>query len=574
MPNTKPLYPTEALEKINIEYFLTLGDSLSDRGTLDKRKLFGIIPMDFLAGLSGRSPKGRFTNGFTWDDHLAAMIASELDRVAVERQQQPQERLEPQDEQAADDGDAILTHQARVEKTLRKHAYALDDDLHVHYHGENLLDSYNEGGLTAHPYRNSSEGTMGWSLSRYFSRKILSSLPEKRRKALAYADRHHLTDTHRKKTLVMEWSGANDLITVNAFPTPDEVKKAVQARIDNVVAMAEAGYRRFMLMDMPDLSKTPRYQTQLPEAFRGLNIDFYTSLDEADLEGSQEEAIDGITFTKLTDGRYLLSKVQLEAFYKQVKGGLNVANAQLASKEFNRQLHLELHKKQDLINSACKGAAHSVEVFPVSDLFDEVFHSPQAFHFDPKKIHEPYTKSADYREKGSHHISDAHGHMFWDDIHPSAHMHKLLAERVYEHIEKKYHFIEPISQKKETHQDRLNQLVNDFYVEYKRKLAQDKKGTFGGWRKGKLPQRTQDATQDLKTILRHALFEGGDRTFELTKALQWFGSKGLSFDRSDIKCGLVEPNGLIIEKALHDVINERHAPLALQNVSVTAPRLK
>lgn len=568
-----PLDPATTEEKTDIEYFMTLGDSLSDRGTLKKRKLFGIIPMDFLAGLSGRSPKGRFTNGFTWDDHLAAMIASELDTKAIHRQERELERDERADDKAADEADEIIAHQRRTEQTLRKHAYTLDDDLHVHYHGENLLDSYNEGGLTSHPYRNTSEGTMGWSASRYFSRKILSTLPEKRKKALAYADRHNLSETHRKKTLVMEWSGANDLFTVNDFATPQEVDAAIDERIHNVLEMAKAGYRRFMLMDLPDLSKTPHYQNQLPKPFRGLNIDFSTNSAEVDLSETTEEKIQGITFTKLKDGRYLLSDTQLQQFQK-LSGGLEVSNAQLASREFNRKLAEKRDKVLPTLNEICKDDPFSFDIFPVSDLFDKVYLDPEAYNFKKDKIHEPYTKSADYKKKGSHHIKDAHGHMFWDDVHPSAHMHKLLAEKAYEFIEQKYNFIDPISKKKDVHQSSLSQLVSNFHTQYAAKRKIDQAGFFSGLRKYKLKTIPDDPQADLKNILRHALFEGGDRTLDLIKALKWFDGNGKSFGRSDITCGCVHSKdksvdskckegvhspSLIIEKALHDVVNEKHA---------------
>jgi hypothetical protein len=59
-----------------ISRFVTLGDSLSDRGTMNNRYLFGFIPMKWVAGLSGESPAGRFTNGLAWSDHIVAMFSN------------------------------------------------------------------------------------------------------------------------------------------------------------------------------------------------------------------------------------------------------------------------------------------------------------------------------------------------------------------------------------------------------------------------------------------------------------------------------------------------------------------
>ncbi|VVC75314.1 hypothetical protein AQUSIP_06030 [Aquicella siphonis] len=64
--------------KPTISHFVMMGDSLSDRGTMDRRKLFGVIPMSWLSGLAGRSPRGRFTNGFAWSDYISAMLADEF----------------------------------------------------------------------------------------------------------------------------------------------------------------------------------------------------------------------------------------------------------------------------------------------------------------------------------------------------------------------------------------------------------------------------------------------------------------------------------------------------------------
>ncbi len=55
-----------AQKPTKITHLVVLGDSLSDRGTLNKRELLGFIPMSYLSGLRSKSPKGRFTNGFLW----------------------------------------------------------------------------------------------------------------------------------------------------------------------------------------------------------------------------------------------------------------------------------------------------------------------------------------------------------------------------------------------------------------------------------------------------------------------------------------------------------------------------
>ena len=64
------------------------------------------------------------------------------------------------------------------------------------------------------------------------------------------------------KTLVIEWSGANDLITVNLHPNIKTAQRAVNARIENIEKLIEQGYQHFVLINLSDLSLTPRYQNK------------------------------------------------------------------------------------------------------------------------------------------------------------------------------------------------------------------------------------------------------------------------------------------------------------------------
>ena len=63
-------------QKKPIRRVVTLMDSLGDRGTMDKRKLFGLLPMSFVSGLHSKSALGRFTTRYVWDDIWGAMLAS------------------------------------------------------------------------------------------------------------------------------------------------------------------------------------------------------------------------------------------------------------------------------------------------------------------------------------------------------------------------------------------------------------------------------------------------------------------------------------------------------------------
>ena len=55
---------------------ITMGDSLTERGTMDAR-MIGPIPMSKLSGLEEVSPRGRFDNGWTWQDFLGSRLVSQ-----------------------------------------------------------------------------------------------------------------------------------------------------------------------------------------------------------------------------------------------------------------------------------------------------------------------------------------------------------------------------------------------------------------------------------------------------------------------------------------------------------------
>ena len=100
-----------------ISYLITMGDSLSDRGTFYQRYLFGLIPVKMLSSSPKGSSAGRFTNGFVWSDHVSAMIANEF----VIKELKAEYHLD-----SADIADGIINKSSRVKHSLNR-AYTLDN---------------------------------------------------------------------------------------------------------------------------------------------------------------------------------------------------------------------------------------------------------------------------------------------------------------------------------------------------------------------------------------------------------------------------------------------------------------
>lgn len=302
-----------------IKHVITMGDSLSDRGTFSKRRLFGLFSADWFAGLSKLSPRGRFTNGYTWDDILSLMLSSEF---LIEHQK----KVHGGD--ATDISDAVLDGEPGISQEIAGEG-SLDNDRGVTYEGSSFVRNYNEGGMTAHSYK----WVPTFSLMLFLTRLILSTLGQKRQQLLDDDRQKKVSDAEKRETLVVEWSGANDLITANTHPTKKEAEDAVQARLENAEALYNAGYRHFVLFNLPDLSKTPRFQAasadQRAEA-RDVSVYFNDSLQKA-----------------------------CEAF---------------------REKHPDA----------------ALDIFNVNDVFDKIYENPKADGFDPAKAKTAYTTSPDF----------------------------------------------------------------------------------------------------------------------------------------------------------------------------------
>ncbi|MCE3045967.1 SGNH/GDSL hydrolase family protein [Legionella sp. 16cNR16C] len=386
-----------------ISYFVLMGDSLTDRGTIANKYLWGCIPMSWITGLDKKSPDGRFTNGYAWSDHLSAGIAEDFIIKEVGKEYKMD---------ATDISDAVIAHDSKVRAHVQD-SYDLDDDLVVRYKGVDFVRNYSEGGLSAHDY----SWVPSSSLSRFFNRMVVSTLEEMREKMIKYDETHQVSNTQKKSTLVIEWSGANDLITVNERPTIGEAKKALKARVENVEELIKKGYSNFILFNLPDLSFTPMYQQK--------------SEYERD-------------------------------------------NAQSCSLYFNEQLRLACNELKIRYPNC------SIECFDINSLFTDIIQHPLKWGFDPEKVSTPYYGSEDfYNENGSspakgyifwdtiHPSADMHALL--------AHHFYLKYQFKYNFIAPDF-LAE--SQRKEA-SSTISELRRQFIQEYGTRLAKDKNSFFG-----------------------------------------------------------------------------------------------
>lgn len=238
---------------IKISRLVFLGDSLSDRGTFDKRMLFGFIPLGDLYEVGYDAPRGRFTNGFVWGDYFVTAVIEQFEIDYARRKLKL-----PRDARGnADVADAILANDLHLLKKNER-AFSLNNDKHILFKGTRFARFYCEAGLTSYDYKTK----FSLNPKEEIARLIVADLEDKRKQLIADDKKYKISAQEKAETLIVEWSGANDLLTVNSEPTLLEADDAVNARIVNLEILIQQGYRNFVLLNLPDLSLTPRYKAK------------------------------------------------------------------------------------------------------------------------------------------------------------------------------------------------------------------------------------------------------------------------------------------------------------------------
>jgi phospholipase/lecithinase/hemolysin len=370
---------------INISRLVVLGDSLSDRGTFDKRKLFGFIPLGDFYEVGFDAPRGRFTNGFVWGDYFVTAIIEQFEIDAARKKL----KIAHSTVGNADVSDAIITNDLQL---LRKNeqAFNLNDDKHILFQGTLFARFYCEAGLTSYDYKTK----LTLNPKDEVLRLLVATLDEKRKLLRDDDKKYKICAQQKAETLIVEWSGANDLLTVNAEPSFTEAENAVNARIANLESLIHQGYRNFVLLNLPDLSLTPRFQAKNKE--------------------QQEQVAKCSTY-------------------------------------FNQLLALKVQKTHDKYQGL--KTPLNLSIFDIESQLAEIYNNCEQYEFDKNKLKAPYIDSDEFKKNQKDpvmqeaQISPAPGYMFWDDIHPIMLLHTWLAINFKLVYDKVFNFIPPASAK-------------------------------------------------------------------------------------------------------------------------------
>jgi hypothetical protein len=164
----------------------------------------------------------------------------------------------------------------------------------------------------------------------------------------------------------------------------------------------------------------------------------------------------------------------------------------------------------------------SIELFDVDAIFTQVYQKPADYHFDAAKFKVPYIKSEAFRinQDGT---SPATGYMFWDDVHPTADMHALLADMFYLKFSMKYGFSPPQADAVEAKINVSEDLLLKAYQNvHAKKVAKQQTSLFRGVRR---PRAAREA-MSLENILELAIHGGDRQALSTLKELQWLNKQG------------------------------------------------
>tara|TARA_B110000879_G_C10679374_1_gene321077 strand:- start:63 stop:512 length:450 start_codon:yes stop_codon:yes gene_type:complete len=117
--------------------------------------------------------------------------------------------------------------------------------------------------------------------------------------------------------------------------------------------------------------------------------------------------------------------------------------------------------------------------------------------------------------------------MFWDEIHPSRDMHKLLSERAFDYITNLFKCISPCNDEAmNSPHAKLLQTFCDAFDVYNKSNNSAWLGLYGLFSYSTLKlDKKEPAVDNLNTILKHAYTENNSHTQTILKQLGWVNHK-------------------------------------------------
>ncbi len=541
----EPKKPIPSKPQKEISYFVVFGDSLSDGKNMGEKFSFlgSWINSLWLKALGlDKSPKERFTNGYTWADSLRSMLISKFlneDKIKTDSAH----RFGKYNLDNADISDDILYQSPRQRKKYtwdevqtesnkvkrKKHVEDREEEHLFAAKRESTPEPENPryildnadlaDAAIAHRYRNAVPGKKR-ALSKTALRESSDDIADQvitDPRYRQYVQEYYSLDDGR----TAQYNGRNffENYSQGGATSHDYSWSAAFLSIFSPLAAIKLFFTRLIVSNLStqveqflennkkqEISKEQKEKT-LVTVFSGAN-DLITANSGPTKEAANlavQSNIDNIE--KLIKQGYKnfvlcnLPDLSLTPRFQNNPDPEQRKNAEEISKHFNKQLQQKYKKLKE------KYPGCSIDLFDINAVFSKVYKdvrdkgdaSEYAKYFDRTKLKEPYKDSTDYKitpEK----TSPGSKHMFWDGVHPTATMHELLMSQYYKSKEGlgKYNLSAPP-------EESTTQLCRQFKQKYHEKL-EDSWFSFLIPNKA-LPIRYKEPANALIKILRYALDE-------------------------------------------------------------------
>lgn len=377
--------------KPSIARLVVFGDSLSDSGNMDKRRLFGLLPIPG-TGLD-KSGDGRFADGLVWPGFFALAWARKIIAHTLKddyARQVVYNKFVKKECQPRNETDIFNHHLVRNYAEGGASAARYNIDYNIVKDGISDVDELKNLLPTGFPNPEKLYNAIEKDVKAYGARAIVINLAIERHlflhneeTLLSPLDENEKRQW-RSETLITLWAGANDLITVNPQITKEEADSAVKAIINHMLALQREGYTQFCVFNLPDLTKTPLFQKQFDNG----------TLEETDRNKIQEVIA-----------------------------------------HFNEQLV----KKSKILTRKPK-------FFDVYANFNEIYDNPKKYGFDQakQKMSLSGDKHSAWHPRQGIEPAEAKKYMFWNDVHPTSAMQKILCDRFMHLVERNYQLKEDL----------------------------------------------------------------------------------------------------------------------------------
>lgn len=438
----------ETIQKEQFSRIMYLGDSLTERARFKGHHWF-LHKFKDLIGIN-TGGQDRFTNMYTYADFVDSAIATKNMMAKHSKEDIADQVIEKKDKLVGLIGKKKF---CKAGKEIFSHNYAEGGAIigakpkPSQFFASLILDKI--GKQYKSMIRDIRNEEYGLSKKLWFiPRGILNLIPD----CLLTSQLKVKEKEVMKNSLILDWAGANDIITINT-PNLDSAREAAEKRVINFETAINSGATKFIIFNLPDLSETPRYRNSPPEEKNKAKIvsQYYNELmNEKILELKQKHPNVKIDVYDVNQAfSQCLRELKKNGFsneYNYISFD-DIKNKRLADNTFALDVDLANNKLKykvlDTCRRECKGEisldkfSSLIDMTQPDTIFQQLMNNEECkkiiFNVAESEGHlvqdlftpvidTPAFKRLNKKEK----VIPGNNMIFWDDVHPTTRMHSIM----------------------------------------------------------------------------------------------------------------------------------------------------